>query len=64
MEQEEKVIKGVKGKQMTVADLIAALQGIDENALVWHEGCDCWGEADRVIFDGSVLITRVGGDTE
>ena len=47
--------------QMTVAELIAELQKQPQDALVWHEGCDCYGAANGVEIDkhdGSVLITR------
>lgn len=47
-------------KQLTVSELIEALSKMPQGALVWHEGCDCFGKADgvRVYHDGTVLITR------
>jgi hypothetical protein len=51
-----------RGKgQLTVAELIDLLKQQPQEALVWHEGCDCYGAADRVKYDetdGSVLIGR------
>lgn len=48
-------------KQMNVAELIAELQKQPQNALVWHQGCDCIGEASDVTWDddGYVLIGRL-----
>lgn len=46
---------------LTVAELIALLQTMPQDAEVWHEGCDCWGKANGVELqpgDESVLITR------
>lgn len=54
-------IKEVHGKQLTVAELIELLKECPADALVWHEGCDCWGAADRVEYDesdNSILIGR------
>jgi hypothetical protein len=51
----------IKGKQLTNGELIELLQTLPKDALVWHEGCDCWGEADRVEYDdtdNSILIGR------
>jgi hypothetical protein len=47
-------------KILTVAELIAELQKMPPDAKVWHEGCDCYGQADGVKLDpdGTVLITR------
>jgi hypothetical protein len=48
-------------KQLTVSKLIALLQSMPQDALVWTEGCDCYGAADGVKLsdtDGTVLITR------
>ncbi len=47
-------------KHLTVAELIAELQKMPQDALVWHEGCDCFGEANgvRKDKDGTVTITR------
>lgn len=49
----------------TVSELIVFLQAMPPDALVWHEGCDCWGAANGVELknddDGKgdyVLITR------
>lgn len=44
----DKPIDGIKGKQITVKELISLLQKCPQGIPVWHEGCDCWGEADRV----------------
>lgn len=51
-----------KSKQLTVAELIALLQKQPQDALVMHEGCDCYGHADGVKWvedSGYVLITRL-----
>jgi hypothetical protein len=51
----------VHTKQLTVGELIELLKLCPQEALVYHEGCDCWGEADRVELaaaDNSVLIGR------
>jgi len=50
-----------KDGQLTVAELIKLLKKQPKNALVWHEGCDCHGAADRVEYDKrhkTVLIGR------
>lgn len=47
--------------QVTVAELIAELQKHPQDALVWHEGCDCYGAASNVTYDAgdnSVMIGR------
>ena len=47
--------------QLTVSELISLLQKQPQDALVWHEGCDCYGATDRVEYDpsdNSILITR------
>jgi hypothetical protein len=43
-----------------VAELIAELQKMPPDALVWHEGCDCSGAACGVTLDkhGDVEIGR------
>ena len=51
----------IKGKQLTNGQLIELLQTLPKEALVWHEGCDCLGEADRVEFckeKNEILIGR------
>jgi len=55
-------------KQLTVAELIAELQKQPQDALVHSEGCDCWGEVDRVVYYPKddwmgplVLIGRIDG---
>lgn len=51
----------VKGKILTVAELIELLKLCPQDAKVYHEGCDCYGEADRVEYDDSdntILIGR------
>jgi hypothetical protein len=51
----------IKNKQLTNGELIELLKTLPTDALVWHEGCDCWGEADRVEYDkddNSILIGR------
>ncbi len=47
-------------QQLTVAQLIALLKEMPQDALVIHEGCDCIGIADSVELDedGDVCITR------
>jgi len=47
--------------QLTVAELIEKLKEVPQDALVWHEGCDCYGAADRVEYDqsdNSIIIGR------
>lgn len=47
--------------QITVAELVEKLQQIPRDALVWHEGCDCYGAASTVTYDkddNSVMIGR------
>mgnify|MGYP007017175434 CR=1 FL=1 len=47
--------------QMTVSELIEELKKQPQDALVYHEGCDCYGAAKGVTFDehdGTVLIGR------
>lgn len=57
--------------QLTVRELIAQLRKMPQDALVWHEGCDCSGAANGVEWyrtgddpdddandPGTVLITR------
>lgn len=47
--------------QLTVKELIELLKEQPQDALVWHEGCDCYGAADGVNYDekdNTVLITR------
>ena len=56
----------IKGKQLTNGQLIELLQTLPKEALVWHEGCDCLGEADRVEFckeKNEILIGRCNGTT-
>lgn len=45
---------------LTVAELIEALKAMPQDALVYHEGCDCYGNASAVHLesDGTVLIER------
>lgn len=46
---------------ITVKELIDELKKMPPDALVYHEGCDCDGNADGVWFneeDNTVLITR------
>ena len=47
--------------QVTVDELIIELMKIPHDALVWHEGCDCYGAASTVTYhekENSVLIGR------
>lgn len=49
-------------KQLTVAELMTLLSTCPKDAVVFTEGCDCWGDAFGVeIQNGgtSVLITRI-----
>ena len=51
----------VEGKILTVAELIELLKLCPQDAKVYHEGCDCYGQADRVEYDdsdNSILIGR------
>lgn len=45
---------------LTVAELIALLQQMPQEAEVWHQGCDCTGAANGVHMelDDTVLISR------
>ena len=48
--------------QKTVSELIADLQKMPMDAIVWHEGCDCLGacgECEYDKIDNSILIKRV-----
>ena len=47
-------------EQLTVKELINILRKFPKDALVWHEGCDCWGKADgvRELDNNEILITR------
>lgn len=48
-------------KQLTVAQLIEQLQTFPSNLKVYIEGCDCIGEAAKVIQDDDddyIMITR------
>ena len=40
-----------KDGQLTVLELIKLLKKQPKDSLVWHEGCDCHGAADRVEYD-------------
>jgi hypothetical protein len=46
---------------VTVAEMIAILQRLPQDALVYSEGCDCTGKANGAEFDGEncVEITRL-----
>ena len=47
--------------QLTVAELIARLRRLPQEAMVDTEGCDCVGAAMGVSFDGqTVTILRDG----
>ncbi len=57
----DELIDNKKGKQLTVGELIELLLKCPKDAMVLHEGCDCFGEADRVEFDkvrNEILIGR------
>lgn len=45
---------------LTVKALRAFLVDCPDEAIVWCEGCDCWGEAGAVVLDDedAVLIKR------
>jgi len=46
---------------LNVSELIDLLKKQPQNALVYHEGCDCIGSADGVEYnksDNTVMITR------
>ncbi len=47
-------------EQLTVKELIALLEKMPPEAVVWHEGCDCYVKANGVCLqaDMEVLITR------
>jgi hypothetical protein len=52
----------IKDGQLTVEQLIEKLKQQPPEAVVWHEGCDCWGAANGVVYDEKekiVLITRI-----
>jgi hypothetical protein len=46
--------------RLTVKELIKQLQEMPQDAEVYTEGCDCYGDAAGVMqnADNSVLITR------
>lgn len=47
--------------QITVGELAALLKDLPQDALVWHEGCDCFGAANGVEYnakDNTVMIGR------
>jgi hypothetical protein len=47
------------GKTTRVKDLVAALQRVDPEALVYTEGCDCSGNVCSIdISDDSVMLCR------
>ena len=49
------------GGQLTVEELIDILKEMPKDAVVWHEGCDCYGAGNGVEYDekdNSILITR------
>lgn len=44
---------------MTVAELIAALQQMSQDAVVITEGCDCDGKVEQVqVWGGDVYLKR------
>lgn len=47
-------------RQLTVAELIALLQKQPQDAIVFHEGCDCLGVADSVEYDASDNSVTIG----
>lgn len=54
-------MKNTETGQLTVAELVELLMKEPQDALVWHEGCDCYGAANGVTYDkddNSVLIGR------
>ncbi len=57
---------GEKEGALTVAELIAALEGIDDKTLpIQVQGCDCYQEAASVeVFDGWLLIHNTSYDAE
>ncbi len=49
-----------KEGQLTVAELIAELEKQPQDALVWHEGCDCLGAASSVTYDDTDKSVTIG----
>ena len=47
-------------KAITVAELIKLLQELPQDAEVFSEGCDCYGECSgaSLMADGTVLVER------
>ena len=61
VQKESKMTDYREKGQVTVAELIAELQKQPQDALVWHEGCDCYGAASEVTYeaeDNTVTIAR------
>lgn len=47
--------------QLTNDELIKMLKKFPGDVPVWHEGCDCYGAASKVVYDpgvGGLLIKR------
>lgn len=56
---EKTLIKDVRGEQLTVSKLIELLKECPQDAKIYIDGADCWGNADRVNYykgDNEVLI--------
>lgn len=48
-----------RDNQLTVKQLIEILSKLPQDAIVWTEGCDCYGIAsDALIQDDHVMIFR------
>lgn len=55
-----KVDKKIYEKQLTVFELIDLLMDQPPDAVVWHEGCDCLGAADRVEYEEGIHAVIIG----
>lgn len=45
---------------ITVAELVTKLLELPQDAMVWHEGCDCLGAASTVEYDAEQHIVLIG----
>ena len=53
--------------QLTVEELIKLLETMPKDALVWSEGCDCYGAVASAEYDesdNSITIGRVHAESE
>jgi hypothetical protein len=50
----------VEDEALTVADLIAELQKMPQDAKVYTEGCDCDGDAASVAWENRLQAVMIG----